>query len=456
MLNQIVLYSLIDKAIKYNMETEKSITIQNNDDLEIISSRIKSEDFTKLIIGDTMQSFPIFEGLHSINSLEIVSEQINSIPEEAFMKNQNIKNVKLSKSITTIANRPFYGSSISQINLENVNSIGESAFCDCINLQSADLQKIQSLDSSCFANTSLIEVNLSTDFMILPSYAFCNCFKLTTFISKCNSFGEYSFCNCTSLKIFKYDFKDTWEIHSTALISTAIEELEINSNAMRNDAFSKLPIKKLIIYSSSPYFNGGKYDGLIYYQNLKTIEFTRDTYSIALRNMNIEEIITPDDPDFSCQIDIAGCPKLKNLPNGIDYVRYAGDLPEIESVDLTHCKRIYRNSFFNCPKLWNTNLKFHGNADVHYPLSNTYIRELTVDSSSLPRFYNCFYLEKVVFLESSGMTTIDSSTFSNCIILTDVQLCSTITTISSYAFANTNISYLDFTNIMNLGVDAFY
>ncbi|EAY16542.1 hypothetical protein TVAG_348520 [Trichomonas vaginalis G3] len=256
---------------------------------------------------------------------------------------------------------------------------------------------------------------------------------------------------------------------------------------MSSSAFSTLPLKKLIVFNQDEYFYGSNMDGILNFPNLKTIEITSDSKYIYLINYNIEEIITPVDPNFRCTINIAGCPKLKNLPNGIEYVKNVGDLPEVESVDLSFCKRIYRNSFFNCPKLkriigwgdhemtvepslfelcpmidiniWNNNLKFYGVtmfSDKYSPLQYSYIKELTINSSKIPTFYGCKQLKKVVFIEGCGIREIDYHAFENCESLTDVQLCNSIESISPYAFANTNISNLDLTNVRQIALTAFY
>ena len=130
MLNGIIWNSLLNYPINYNMEAPKSITIEAGDNLEAKISQIKSEGITKLVIGTSFQSMPTMEGLYCTKYLEILSTQIDSIPEETFSNNQNIESVILSSSIKTISNRAFFSSSISQINLENVNTIETEAFCN--------------------------------------------------------------------------------------------------------------------------------------------------------------------------------------------------------------------------------------------------------------------------------------------------------------------------------------
>lgn len=432
MIHRILLNSLLNRTLKYSAEDIKSITIEDGDNFETKISQIKSEGFTKLVIGTSFQSMPIVEGLYCTKYIEILSTRIQSIPSETFSNNQNIESIILSASIKTISYKAFFGSSVSQINLENVNKIDTEAFCNCINLQSVNLANIRSLSSSCFANTSIIEINLPSECTTIPSYAFCNCFNLASFVSNCNSFGEYAFCNFTSLKVFKYNFRESNQFPETVFMSAAIEEIAINFQLFNNKALSKLSIKKLTIYS--PILDEYFYYNLEYYTitdgqnfpNLTTIEFTHDSELICFSNMNIEQIIIPNDPNFRCSIKIAGLPKLKNLPNGINTVFYVGDMPGIETVDLTFCTIIYRNSFFNCPKLkriigwgdhamflgpglfqfsplvdiniWNENLSYEVRDIINEqfsPLQFSQIKEININASYPPIFRGCKTLKRL-------------------------------------------------------------
>lgn len=270
----------------------------------------------------------------------------------------------MSESITTISEKAFFNSTISQINLNYISTIEIEAFCNCSDLESIDLSSIQSLDTSCFANSSLIEINLPDNLTSIPSYAFYNCFKLTSFISNCNRFESYAFCNCTSLKMFKYNFKSLENIGANAFQNVPIEEFSVKIEYLFDSQLLELPIKKFIISSHlssidsmqsySDNYGSNRYYFEKYYPLLESIEYTTDSNYILLVNMEqIEEIDTSDDPESRISVYIAGCPKLKKLPNRIENVFYIGDLPEIESVDLSYCKLIKRNSFYNCPKLKN-------------------------------------------------------------------------------------------------------
>lgn len=490
MLNRVVMNFLIRKSIMYNMEVENSIIINATDNLDSITEKIKSDGITNLIIGENIKSLPLFEGLQLIKSLEIRSNNINHIPNEAFINNQNIEDVILSNSVTKISERAFYNSSISSINLGNIKELGSNAFCYCRKLNQVSLYSIQFLTTSCFKDTSLVEVDLPSQLTIIPSYAFCNCTKLQKFKCNCIYIEHYAFCNCTSLKSFDFNIRSLYDIAYTAFLNTSIEEIEVNTAFHSFPAIKHLNITKVKMTIIDDYRNDYRNDHLnsffdkikLNIPNLKTIEFPNGWNYIFMTNTLVENIIIP--PYSSCTIFISSCYKLKKLPSSIYDVKYVGDMPELEEVDLSNCYSISRNSFFNCPKLariigwgdhsmilgaclfescplidisiWNSMLRAESNYYERYsPLENTYIKEMTIQSGNVPKFIGCKVLKKATFLENCGVTKIDDYLFYNCVSLTEVILCKSIKSIGVKAFKYTNISYFDFTNIYDFDLSAF-
>ncbi|EAX99787.1 hypothetical protein TVAG_175560 [Trichomonas vaginalis G3] len=164
--------------------------------------------------------------------------------------------------------------------------------------------------------------------------------------------------------MFKYNFKSLENIGANAFQNVPIEEFSVKIEYLFDSQLLELPIKKFIISSHlssidsmqsySDNYGSNRYYFEKYYPLLESIEYTTDSNYILLVNMEqIEEIDTSDDPESRISVYIARCPKLKKLPNRIENLFYIGDLPEIESVDLSYCKLIKRNSFYNCPKLKN-------------------------------------------------------------------------------------------------------
>ena len=92
---------------------------------------------------------------------------------------------------------PWYGKTISSINLENVAHIGNYAFQDCIGVESVGLSGVKTIGDYAFSGcTSLSEVGTSAD---IGEYAYSGCTSLT-YIAVSGSVGKYAFSGCTSLE----------------------------------------------------------------------------------------------------------------------------------------------------------------------------------------------------------------------------------------------------------------
>lgn len=221
---------------------------------------------------------------------------------------------------------------------------------------------------------------------------------------------------------------------------------------------------------------------------LKVVEFTKDCTILKLKDLYIEEIIVPNDPEYTYTIEISNA-LIKTIPPGLESVTCAANLPELETLDLTRCTSIYSNCFFNCTKLkhiigwgdhemevgsslfeqcplidikeWTDKLILWNDfAYNHGVLTYTYIKEMTIkgvhgwDDYGL-LFYCCHELQKVVFEENSNFRYINSCMFANCTKLSEVTLASSITGIGWKAFINTNLTTIDLKNVDTLSFDCF-
>ena len=98
--------------------------------------------------------------------LEIPSDfddiPVTVIGESAFEENQNIREVKIAPSVTTIEKRAFAKSSIYIANAASARSlvsIGDEAFADCKELVQVDVSSnVEKLGKDCFKNDSKLVV----------------------------------------------------------------------------------------------------------------------------------------------------------------------------------------------------------------------------------------------------------------------------------------------------------
>lgn len=81
--------------------------------------------------------------------------------------------VTLPVNVTAIGGWTFSHSPLTEINLQQIDSIGRSAFMDCAQLTSVTLSSsLHTLSESTFANTGLEEITLPKSLTLIPAFAF--------------------------------------------------------------------------------------------------------------------------------------------------------------------------------------------------------------------------------------------------------------------------------------------
>ena len=187
-----------------------------------------------------------------------------------FYNNHALTVIELGESIRELpanfcaVSNSLDGSSLTTINLGNVETIGANAFQKCSKLTSIDLSKAENIGAYAFDEcTALTSVTLSSQLETIGNYAFQRCsslqsvslpgsiessgngaFNLCTSLvdisldTSYKSIGEHMFENCTSLK--SIDLKNVQGIGASAFRScTALESIAIpdSTKAIGNLAF---------------------------------------------------------------------------------------------------------------------------------------------------------------------------------------------------------------------------
>ena len=172
----------------------------------------------------------------------IIPHDIKSIGDYIFYNYSSLRSVTIPNSVTSSGEQAFYGCSsldtvhISDISAwckinftdetsnpitnahnlylngelvtdlvipDNVNSIGDYAFCDCSSLISVTVpNSVTSIGDSAFCDcSSLTSVTVPNSVTTIGDYAFCGCSSLTsmTVPNSVTSIGDYAFCDCSSL-----------------------------------------------------------------------------------------------------------------------------------------------------------------------------------------------------------------------------------------------------------------
>lgn len=185
------------------------------------------KDKKDIVVPKTVQkiSSKAFKG-KSITSI-VLPDDINIIPQGAFMNCRCLKSVVLPKNCTKICSSAFKNCmDLKSINIpNNVNSIGPDAFLSCISLETVILNnKLKTIKSYAFANCNISNIVLPNSIKTIESNAFRDCKNLTSIIipnsitriahslfmhcrsltsiiipNRVTSIGDYAFSGCSGL-----------------------------------------------------------------------------------------------------------------------------------------------------------------------------------------------------------------------------------------------------------------
>ncbi|MDD4291476.1 MAG: leucine-rich repeat protein [Clostridia bacterium] len=120
--------------------------------------------------------------------------------------NKSLTSLTLPESLLTIGKFAFSQTQITEIDLKNVQALGEGAFGDCAFLSSVKTGKITELPEYGFFNCkSLLSLDLSA-VKVIDRYALANCTSLigATLSSGLERVNEYAFANCIALSALSF------------------------------------------------------------------------------------------------------------------------------------------------------------------------------------------------------------------------------------------------------------
>lgn len=156
--------------------------------------------------------------LSGFQSILTIPDSVTNIGSNAFNSNDNnLSGVVLGSGLSSLSNNVFSNcSNLREINLENVTTIGSSAFINCLNLTGALIPPtMQFMGTSAFQNTAIESITIPNAITIASNSLCSSASFLTGIISGLNliEIGPYSFQNCGALTEFYAE--DNLEIIST-------------------------------------------------------------------------------------------------------------------------------------------------------------------------------------------------------------------------------------------------
>ena len=391
---------------------------------------------------------------HSISFT--VSENISIIGDYFFTDQIYLTAIPAMPGLTNIGQASFKNTGLNAISLNNITSIGNSAF------------------SSCSALTSVSD---ASDLNAIPAYAFEGCIRLADFdFSNILTIGDYAFIACTSID--SIDLSHVYSVGVEAFRGSGITSLTLDSGlTVGNRAFSDcIHLETLSIpcnfdWSQNPFGSNSNLLTIIITDDGSHVLSPEGYYNLTpwfVNNNNPLSIVLPDTlttlGDYALKdcnglvsvnttnvtsfgaFALAGCTSLDTLDlssmiSAGDYAFYLCTAAKTLLIPATF--PIGENTFSGCTSI--TSVELVGTGEGSDYTSETYMR-------------TPWYISRNNTLSvtiSSGITGIGDYMFYGCIGLTSLELPSTVQEIGISAFAYTKITSLVITENITINTNAF-
>ncbi len=212
-----------------------------------------------------------FIGLGKLESI-ILGENIKELPAYLFCGIETINEIVLPSTVTDVGVGAFAFSSIKSFKgSDNLESIEESAFYGCKNLESADIgnnimligagaftgcdklteiyipDTVTNIEMEAFKNCSALHtVRMSPNVDYIPREAFYNCKELSTFTWDSDSklVGRLAFGNC--VKLVDFDFVNVEKLYVNSFLGSGVNVVQLGET--ENEA-SRTPLTTVEVQS---------------------------------------------------------------------------------------------------------------------------------------------------------------------------------------------------------------
>lgn len=489
MKTRIFLRSLLDKKIALNRDAEirdDTIVISDVSQYAEYSTlhNVLTNNITKLVISDsefpqTLNGMNSFLWFHNIESLDIQSLEIQSIPNEYFKRCINLHYVHLHEEITEIGYNAFDEADIYEINLENVQTIQLYAFRCNYNLKTVNLMKITNINPDAFCSTGLKEIEFNDLLTSIPVECFMACANLTTVKlgSSITVIADRAFYQCYNLKNINLENIKSFGESSFAL--TAIEEISFNENTetidikafyrtklakihfpdtmgfeffMNDFAFSqnyflkriKLPTKAIHVTLGEGVFEGcWNLEEAIFGEKLTfNLDFKPNLFRYCSK---LKKIVVPCMSQLQCNFSFM-CTELEEVhaPECLVIGNYSfAHCQKLRILNITKCVEIRAYALLNCVNLVLKSFPDEMTIKRYAMVNCLKITELTFqvsDTYDQVCFYGLLNLKKV---NITGGDSIPDDLFYGCPKLEEVILAPEINLLRSFCFYGTNIKKFD-------------
>lgn len=194
------------------------------------------EEITAMKVTGVMNDvdfLTIYYDMPSLTYLDLSEVNITKLPNKSFYKATNVKQIILPQSLKSIGTSAFAESVIEEVFCyNNIESIGNHAFANCIELRSINFEEhLTTIESNAFESCSgLTSLSLPSTLTTIGDQAFKSCQGLTElgFPEIITSIGKSAFEDCTNLGTIHF---------SAGCHLTSLQDM----------VFRNCPIKELVI-----------------------------------------------------------------------------------------------------------------------------------------------------------------------------------------------------------------
>ena len=226
---------------------------------EIGKAAFKDTSLTNVTMASDVLSESIFEGCSSLTEINIADDIITKVPKRAFFGCQEFKTDYICKNATYIGDEAFYHVGFDSFDVgDNCVSIGNKAFGNNKeSLRQINLNQVQTIgDYAFFECQQLVNVTIPSTVTTMGEHVFEDCIELESVTFNVNKLNAYMFNGCTALKtvtfngggsdievIPDYCFNNCSSLSTLSIITTESATLEeIGAYAFNNTAFPSISL----------------------------------------------------------------------------------------------------------------------------------------------------------------------------------------------------------------------
>lgn len=424
----------------WSLSDDLTLTIGGGVDFDEVKDLRNRYPVKKLVVESNLSGIKphAFESFEALETVTLNSE-VKTIGEGAFQYCRNLNSINLT-NVELIDHHAFEGCpKLSSVSFGDRIQIGIHAFFGCTSLSSVDFGGLTEIGAHAFEATALKNVDLS-NIDTVGECAFRNCTALESVVLGNDKLAVPFGCFEGCTKLSSIDLSNIETINSRAFYgSTSLGSVTLTRvRVIDSDAFTGCTGLKSLDLPVANYIGKNAFDGCT---GLTTVNFGSSSVSVskeAFRNcsklstINTEKISSINDGVFT------NCSSLQSvvLGSGVTAIGEKAfyQCSALTTINLSNIKTIKVQAFSDCVLLDNVDLR------------NCFEMQKYA-------FKGCTALTSV---DLSGGYMYFEGVFQGCTGLTSVTLGDQLTNIPDYAFDGcTNLSTVNFDSVYVIGKYAF-